>query len=164
MIRATRYLKHGEAAAEPAGTLVLAHDERHLRRKLLTLGEGDEVLVDLPEPVMLGDGDMLVLEDGRAVRIAAAEEELYWIAGRDALHLAELAWHLGNRHLAAQIETDRILIRRDHVIRVMLEGLGAVVRETIEPFQPVRGAYHGHGHEHAHEDGHAHAHHHHHHG
>ena len=40
----------------------------------------------------------------------------------------------------------RILIRRDHVIRAMLEGLGATVREVIERFQPVHGAYHAHGH------------------
>ena len=44
------------------------------------------------------------------------------------MHLAELAWHIGNRHLAAAIEAERILILRDHVIRAMLEGLGAVGR------------------------------------
>ena len=34
---------------------------------------------------------------------------------------------------------------RDPVIRTMLEGLGAEVSEVVEPFQPVRGAYHSHG-------------------
>ena len=114
MQRATSIMPAGSMAAQPEGTVVLAHDERHLRRKLLHLDDGD-------------------------------------IRPRDSQHLIELAWHLGNRHLAAQIELERILIQRDHVIRDMLISLGATVTEVIEPFQPVRGAYHSHGgHSHGH--------------
>ena len=58
-----------------------------------------------------------------------------------------------------QIDEARILIRRDHVIRAMLEGLGATVTEVIEQFQPVHGAYHGHDHGHTHVHG-LHGHHH----
>ena len=144
---------------------MLAHDERHLRRRAIELADGGKVLVDLPEPVTLADGDRLVLEDGRLIEIGAAPEELYDIRARDAVHLAELAWHIGNRHLAAAIEADRILILRDHVIKAMLEGLGAAVTDIVEPFSPVRGAYSGHGHSHDHHDhGHDHDDHHHGHG
>jgi urease accessory protein len=129
----------------------------------MTTDQGIQVMVDLPEPVPLGDGDALVLEDGRSVRIVAAKEELYEVRP-GTVPLRHLAWHVGNRHLAAQIDEDRILIRRDHVIRAMLEGLGATVTELIEQFQPVHGAYHshdhGHGHDHTHEHGpHEHRHH-----
>ncbi|TIR81351.1 MAG: urease accessory protein UreE, partial [Mesorhizobium sp.] len=90
----------------------------------------------------------------------AAPEEVYDIRARDSVHLTELAWHIGNRHLAAAIEADRILILRDHVIKAMLEGLGAAVSEVLEPFSPVRGAYSGHGHDHGHaHDHHGHDHH-----
>ncbi|MEO9335845.1 urease accessory protein UreE [Mesorhizobium sp. SB112] len=143
-------LPEGEA---PLDSVTLAHDERHLRRKVLPLNGGERVLVDFPEPVMLGHGDFLVLEDGRHVGILAAEEELYEIRGRDALHLAQLSWHIGNRHLAAAIEADRILILRDHVIKAMLEGLGAQVSDVVERFRPLRGAYSGHGHDHTHHHG-----------
>lgn len=135
-----------------AGRVVLAHDERHLRRRAVELADGSKILVDLAEPVTLGDGDRLVLEDGREIEIGAAPEELYDIRARDGVHLAELAWHIGNRHLAAAIEAGRILILRDHVIKAMLEGLGATVADVVEPFSPVRGAYSGHGHEHGHHD------------
>lgn len=145
--------KH-ESNDAPFGSVVLDHNDRHLRRKVIALSQGDKVLVDLPEPVRLEHGDLLVLDDGRKVEILAAEEELYEVTARNALHIAELAWHLGNRHLPAQIDRDRILILRDHVIKAMLEGLGAEVTEIVEPFQPMRGAYghssgeqhHGHGH------------------
>ena len=135
---------------------MLAHDERHLRRKVLELSKGKKVLVDLAEPVALEQGDVLVLEDGRRAGIVAAAEDVYEISARDQLHLAELCWHIGNRHLAAQIEPARILILRDHVIKAMLEGLGATVAEITEPFVPVRGAYSGHGHSHGHDDHHHH--------
>lgn len=48
----------------PFDIAVLAHDERHLRRRVVELVHGDKVLVDLLEPVMLNDRDRLVLEDG----------------------------------------------------------------------------------------------------
>jgi urease accessory protein len=144
-----------EESGEIAGRAVLPHDERHLRRRAIELADGGKVLVDLPEPVTLGNGDRLVLEDGRHVEIIAAPEELYDIRARDTVHLAELAWHIGNRHLAAAIDANRILILRDHVIKAMLEGLGATVTEVVEPFSPVRGAYSGHGHGHDHGHGHS---------
>jgi len=168
--RAVSVLPAGEAAAAaPYDKAVLQHDERHLRRRAIETAAGDKVLVDLPEPVALGNGDRLVLEDGRQLEIVAAPEEVYDIRGRDAVHLTELAWHIGNRHLAAAIEADRILILRDHVIKAMLEGLGATVNEVSQPFSPVRGAYSGHGHgpspdhhdhgHHDHDHGHSHDHH-----
>jgi urease accessory protein len=144
MIRATGYLERGAAECAASGWVTLAHDERHLRRKLLLLQGGESVLVDLPEATAFRNGDRLVLLDGRQIEVRASDEDLYEVRARDLLHLSELAWHLGNRHLPAQIEPERILIHRDHVIRAMLEGLGAEVRETVEPFQPLRGAYHSH--------------------
>ena len=158
--RAISVLPAGSAGvAAPFGRAVLPHDERHLRRRAIELADGSKVLVDLPEPVTLNDGDRLVLEDGSHVEIIAAPEEVYDIRARDAVHLTELAWHIGNRHLAAAIEPGRILILRDHVIKAMLEGLGATVRDVSEPFKPVRGAYSGgHDHGHAHAEAHAHGH------
>ncbi|RUX77693.1 urease accessory protein UreE [Mesorhizobium sp. M7A.F.Ca.US.006.04.2.1] len=156
--RAVSVLSAGAAGTTlPSGRAILAHDERHLRRRAIELADGGKVLVDLPEPVALNDGDRLVLENGGHIEIIAAPEEVYDIRARDGVHLAELAWHIGNRHLAAGIEAGRILILRDHVIKAMLEGLGATVTDVSEPFKPVRGAYSGHGGQ-SHDHGHAHAH------
>ena len=60
----------------PFDLAVLAHDERHLRRKVIELVHGDKVLVDFPEPSWWATGDVLVLDDGRHAEIIAAEEEL----------------------------------------------------------------------------------------
>jgi urease accessory protein len=141
VLRATAILRAGTAKATPFDLVVMTAGERHLRRKLITLQHGDEVLVDLPQTVKLADRDCLVLEDGRLAEIIAADEELLEVTARDAVHLVQLAWHIGNRHLEAQIEAQRILIRPDHVIAKMLQQLGASVSGIREPFSPEHGAY-----------------------
>jgi urease accessory protein len=146
MLRVKAHIPAGRARGTPFDHLTLAHDERRLRRRVLALPGGEEILIDFPEPATFGEGDLLQLEDGRLVGIRAAQEPIYVVTGRDARHIARLAWHIGNRHLPAQIEKSRILIRRDRVIRDMLVGLGAGVTEAVAQFSPEHGAYsHDHG-------------------
>lgn len=142
------------------GRVILAHDARHLRRKAVELNDGSRIFFDLPQAVVLDSGDALILEDGAVVLIEAADEALYAITACSPNGLGALAWHIGNRHLAAEISPTRILILRDHVIKAMLEGLGAEVTEIVAAFHPLRGAYSGHPaqHGHSHMDGHSHAH------
>lgn len=124
-----------------AGIITLDETARRRRRIKMTSDDGIEFLLDLPEARLLRHGDGLLLDDGRIIEVRAQPEALHEIRGHDARHLLTLAWQLGNRHLAAQILEDRILIRRDHVIRDMLDKLGAVVRDIEAPFDPERGAY-----------------------
>jgi urease accessory protein len=144
-LRATRYVRAAYLLETPWDIVVMDATARHLRRKLITLQHGDEVLVDLEKTVKFEDRDCLILDDGRLVQIIASDEALLQVIGRDGAHLTQLAWHIGNRHLEAQIETSRILIRRDHVIAEMLQQLGAEISDVSETFTPEHGAYaHGH--------------------
>lgn len=134
---------HGRADAEVS----LTYDDRFLRRKVLTAASGERFLVDLPHTTSLNHGDAFELEDGRLVKVSAAPEDLLEVRG----DLTRLAWHVGNRHMPCQIETERLVIQRDHVIYDMLLKLGAEVKEISEPFTPEGGAYgHGRTHSHAH--------------
>ncbi len=145
-LRATSFRRARSLGGEPFDIVVLDADERHIRRKRITLANGEDILVDFEKPVRLEQGDRLVLEDGRLAEVVAAPEELMEVSARDHRHLVELAWHIGNRHLPAQIGEGRMLLRRDRVIRAMLETLGATVRDVTEPFAPEHGAYHAHEH------------------
>src|SRR6185437_10424060 len=107
-------------------------------------------LLDLPRAGVLEEGDGIALSDGSWLAVKAAPEALIEVTAPTPELLVRLAWHLGNRHLPAQIEAERILIRDDHVIAHMLEGLGARLRPIQAPFTPERGAYHGEGHVHDH--------------
>ena len=152
--RSTQILRHGAGGDhKPIDVVVLTHDQRHVRRKLLHMQHDDVVMLDLKEPVQLGHGDLLLTETGETIEVIAAQELLYEVTPKDRLHLVELAWHLGNRHLPAEIKPGRILIRPDHVIQAMLEGLGARLSAVQMPFRPEGGAYaapanHEHSHEH----------------
>jgi urease accessory protein len=150
MIRATKVIRAGHWNGASADAVLLPYDERHRRRFAMKGERGVEFLLDLPEATALRHGDGLVLEDGRTVEVKARPEALLAIVAKDAHHLARLAWHLGNRHVPAAIDADRILIRPDHVLAEMLIGLGAEVAAIEAPFDPEGGAY-AHG-----EDGHAH--------
>ena len=144
-LRATSFARAAFITEKPFAEISLEAHERHLRRKVIALGNGDSVLVDFEKAIRLDDGDCLVLDDGRLVQIAAMLEDLLEVRARDSHHLARLAWHIGNRHLEAQIETTRILIRPDHVIAKMLQGQGATLSKVREKFSPEHGAYsHGH--------------------
>jgi urease accessory protein len=137
----------------PDGRITLDETARHRRRMLMVSNEGVRFMLDLPQARLLRHGDGLVLDDGRVIEVVAVPEPLYEVRARDARHLLALAWQIGNRHLAAAIEAERILIRRDHVIGDMLAGLGATVTEIEAPFDPEGGAYGGahQGHHHHHE-------------
>lgn len=149
-------------AVHPAGqwqgrvldVVELDFDARHRRRVTLAGREGLRFLLDLPEVPSLSEGDGLELEDGDFVAVACAAEELIEVRAKDALALARLAWHLGNRHLPTEIGPGLLRIRHDHVIADMLRGLGAELRAVELPFHPEGGAYgKGRHHDHAHQHG-----------
>lgn len=141
-LNANKILKAGETTQQPAYRVTLDSQDRHLRRKRLQLNDGTAVLVSLEKAVQLADGDCLVLENGQLVEVKAAHEDLLEVTAETPRALLALAWHIGNRHLEAQIEEKRILIRPDHVITHMLEHQGARVQEVREAFAPENGAYH----------------------
>lgn len=133
----------------------LVYDLRHRRRVGVTAVTGEKVLLDLPEATRLRDGDCLALEDGRVLLIEAEAEEVAEIFPGGGATLAQLAWHLGNRHTPTAVLGDRLRIHRDHVLEAMAERLGARVIHTQAPFDPEVGAYHdggGHGGHHHHHD------------
>ncbi|MGH6714605.1 MAG: urease accessory protein UreE [Bradyrhizobium sp.] len=141
MIRATQVKPQHRWTEGPSDTVVLDFDDRHRRRMAMAGTRGLAFVLDLDSAVALRGGDALVLEDGRLVEVVAAPEPLLEIRGTEPRHLIRLAWHLGNRHLPTQIMAKGLRIRRDHVIEVMVKGLGARVVEIEAPFDPEGGAY-----------------------
>ncbi|ATQ70710.1 hypothetical protein Ms3S1_p11660 (plasmid) [Methylosinus sp. 3S-1] len=160
-MRASRALPAGSwDKTRERGTATLDWDERHRRRRSLTSDQGEPFLLDLAEAARLADGDGLALDDGSVIRVVARPEPVLEIRA-GAAGLPRLAYHLGNRHLAIQIFSDRLVIRDDSVIAAMVEGLGGEALRREAPFDPEPGAYGGHGHRDHHDDhAHDHAHHH----
>ncbi len=136
--------------SDPADTVTLGYDDRFRRRMVMVGDNGLKFLLDLPKSSELRAGDDLLLEDGRHVRVIAADEELMRATCANHKHLTRTAWHIGNRHLPCEIHAEYIVLRRDKVIAQMLAGLGCNVENVIAPFNPEGGAY-GEGRTHSHE-------------
>ena len=155
MLRAHRIAPAGHWPSEQCrGTVTLAYDDRHRRRLRLATDAGEAILLDLPQTAVLADGDGLALSEGGFVAVRAAPEDLVEITADTPALLARIAWHIGNRHVPAELDGQRILIRDDHVIVAMVEGLGGAVRRVKAPFTPEGGAYAAHAHGSELDDGH----------
>jgi urease accessory protein len=136
------------ASAETSVTLTL--EQRAKRRLRVVLADGREAGILLPRGDSLKAGDCLVSEEGLVVRVLAAAERVSTVRAQDPLVLARVCYHLGNRHVALQIEPGRLSYLHDHVLDDLVRGLGLEVSIEERPFEPEPGAYggssgHGHG-------------------
>jgi urease accessory protein len=138
------------AAPQPAcdAELILPFEMRTKSRLRTTVAGGEEIGLFLERGTVLRDGEHLQADDGRVVRVVAADEDLLEVRCGDPVALARAAYHLGNRHTPAQIGAGWLRIAADGVLAAMLRGLGADVAPIRAPFEPEAGAY-GAGH-HAH--------------
>ncbi|SUC32677.1 Urease accessory protein UreE [Providencia rettgeri] len=98
-------------------TLCLTMDERTKSRLKVTLSDGQEAGLFLPRGTILKEGDVLSTEDGELVTIEAAKEQVSTVYSDDALLLARVCYHLGNRHVPLQIEAGWCRYFHDHVAR-----------------------------------------------
>ena len=138
-----------------ADRVAIDHDARHRRRFRYVTMAGAAFILDLPRAVVLADGDGLKLADGRIIAVVAAAEPLIEVTATDPAALLAIAWHIGNRHLPAELRGFSIRLRADHVIAAMLSGLGGTVTTLDAPFNPETGAYAGgHSHHRHHHDHH----------
>lgn len=162
MLTAREVLAAGEWTGPVCDHIALDYKERHRRRFTYVAHHGTAFLLDLPRAALMQHGDALRLSDGRLIELLAAPEVLMEVRRGPEIGLVRIAWHIGNRHLPAELHEDCIRLREDHVIRAMLTGLGAKVTAIEAPFVPEQGAYaagredahqgQNHDHDHLHAD------------
>lgn len=158
---------HGLAPAllRRAATVELDWDVRQRSRFEATDSAGRRLGVFLPRGTVVRGGDVLVAEDGSLVVVKAAPQPVMVVracAGHGSpFDLLRAAYHLGNRHVALELQPDRLKLEPDPVLADMLRAMHLIVSEADEPFEPEGGAYaagvhahhghthHGHGHDHS---------------
>lgn len=125
--------------------LELAFETRCKSRLRTQLASGEDCGLFLERGTVLRGGDKLMANDGRVVEVLAAPERLMEAMSDEPLLLAKAAYHLGNRHVAVELQPDRLRFAADHVLGEMVRGLGLKVAEIEAPFEPESGAYGAHG-------------------
>lgn len=135
----------------PGGYLTLTFEQRARSRIRATLDDGREAAVDLARGMQLFPGDRLLSEQGELIVVRAADEKVSIACSDDPHVLARACYHLGNRHVALQIESAQLRYLHDHVLDEMVSLLGLEVNVTLASFEPESGAYGAHAHIQAHQ-------------
>jgi urease accessory protein len=163
-----------------AATVQLDWDVRQKSRFDATDSTGRTLGVFLPRGTAVRGGDALVAEDGSIVVVQAAPQPVLVVtpcpAHGSPFDLVRAAYHLGNRHVALELQPDHLKLEPDHVLADMLRAMHLIVHEQQAAFEPESGAYataghghahgpaqahtcdHDHDHDHGHGHGHSHAH------
>lgn len=137
------FVEHSKEA-EPRGEVVeisMTHEQRRRSRLRVVLADGREAGIFLARGSVLRDGDLLRSEEGTLARVRAAPELVSLATTGDLQLLARAAYHLGNRHVALQIESTRVIYPHDHVLDGMCRELGLLVDAATRPFEPELGGY-----------------------
>ena len=124
--------------------IYLPFDQRNRSRGKATAGDGQIVAWFLNRGESLRQNDVLTADNGMHVRVVAADEPVSRATSGDELLLTRAAYHLGNRHVQVQINTDSLIYQADHVLDEMVKGLGLKVERVCTAFQPDDGAYSSH--------------------
>ncbi len=133
---------------EPTDQLPLTWEQRRKSRLKVSTARGEEIGLFLPRGTILFEGDLLRTTDGRIIEIEAAPEDVSTIASPDAVLLARVAYHLGNRHVRTQVGPGFIRYRHDRATDELVHKLGAEVIVEEVPFEPERGTKdHAHDHD-----------------
>ncbi len=148
-----------------ASIVTLDWDLRCKSRFDTTDSAGRALAVFLPRGTVVRGGDVLVAEDGSFIAVKAALQPVLVVrhCSDHGTHfdLLRAAYHLGNRHVALELQPDHLKLEPDHVLAQMLRQRHLIVTEEVVAFEPEGGAYaapaQG-GHDHvAHDHGHKHA-------
>jgi urease accessory protein len=145
-----------------AARVQLDWDTRQKSRFDATDSLGRTLGVFLPRGQVVRGGDALLAEDGSLVIVDAAPQPVLVVRHctehGTPFDLLRAAYHLGNRHVQLELQSDHLKLEPDHVLADMLRGMHLIVSETHAAFEPEAGAYAGGAHHHGHEHGHEHAH------
>ena len=138
---------------EAVDELELTTEERE-RAHLRARSRGNrELIISLPRGEELHDGDVVYVEDGVAVVVAAAPEDVLEVNPRTTREWALTAYQLGNLHRPARFLPDAILTPYDRSSAEMLRALGVATRRVKRGFVGERcRALTDHHHGHLHTD------------
>ena len=145
-----------------AAQLSLDWDVRQKSRFDATDSQGRLLGVFLPRGTAVRGGDVLVAEDGSLIQVQAAPQPVLVVRAcaehGSPFDLLRAAYHLGNRHVALELQPDHLKLEPDHVLADMLRQQHLIVSQASLAFEPEGGAYAGGGHGHGHDHGQAHDH------
>jgi urease accessory protein len=132
------------ALVRRAASVELDWDSRQKSRFQINDSQQRSVGVFLARGQVVRGGDVLVVDDGSLIRVVAAAQPVLVVrvgVNGHALDLLRAAYHLGNRHVALEVQADHLKLEADPVLADMLRQMQLDVTEANAAFEPESGAY-----------------------
>jgi len=137
MLTANKLMPQGGGLAavllKRAATVELDWDVRQKSRFDTTDSQGRQLGVFLPRGTAVRGGDVLVAEDGSLIRVTAAPQPVLVVRHcsdhGSPFDLLRAAYHLGNRHVALELQPDHLKLEPDHVLADLLRQMHLIVSE-----------------------------------
>ena len=123
--------------------VVLTSEQLAKHRQRAVTDAGREVGITLAHGTLLRDGDVLHLEDGLAIVVEQAEEDLLRVRPRTPEQFGVIAYEVGNLHRAAMIDAQSVTVLYE-------PAMEALARRLDAPFERVTAKFHPGGHRHSH--------------
>ena len=131
----------GDRALSPLLTLSLTAEERTRSHHRFDTEDGAILFLRLPRGTVLKNQDYLEAETGEIMQVQAQNEDVITVKSESTHLLLQAAYHLGNRHVALEINVDYLRFLPDPVLENMLQQLGVTLLRETTPFCPEQGAY-----------------------
>jgi urease accessory protein len=96
----------------------------------------------------LHENDILLCEDGYAIKVKRSQDEIFILEFSDALTFAKMAYEIGNRHQPVMIDDFKITVLNDISLADIIKDCYAIrtikVEKTKGYFKPNGKAHHSH--------------------
>ena len=115
MIKVKRIINNNNWKLKADDEITLDSLDRNRRRIALITKKKVAFLLDQKKTIFLNNGALLVLSNEYKVKVKAKLEEVLKVETNTKQNLSVLAWHIGNRHIPAEIHNNYILIKRDAI-------------------------------------------------
>jgi len=107
---------------------------------------GREIGIRLKDNKDLVDGDILHMDEKNMIVISVKEDDVLVIMPTSIGQMGDIAHQLGNRHLPAQFEGDKMLVQYDYLVEELLKQVKVPYkRENRKVGQAFRHIGHSHG-------------------
>ena len=91
---------------------------------------------------MIYDGDILrTNQENIFIHVKAKIESLFQIYTSSTLEMLKISYHLGNRHIAIEINDNYLFVKEDHVTKNLLENFDVEIKLVNKKFFPEIGAF-----------------------
>ena len=122
--------------------LTLCSDQRKILRGRKVSDCNTELILQLPREGKINDGDIFrTNQENIFIHVIAKKEKLFQISTNKSIDMLKVTYHLGNRHVAMEINDNYVFIKEDYIMRNLLEKLGAEIKLVHKKFFPENGAF-----------------------